>query len=79
MDDDVHATPVLDITDVRRLAAAGGLDLAADRAEALLPFVQGILEADAALAALDLGTLPAVGLPWAPFADAPEEEHTHGG
>ena len=78
MDDDVHATPVLDITDVRRLAAAGGLDLAADRAEALLPFVQGILEADTALAALDLGTLPAVALPWAPFADAPEEEHTHG-
>ena len=78
MTDVPHAKPVLDAADVQRLAAANGLDLAADRAEALLPFVQGILEADAALAALDLGTLPAVGLPWAPFADAPEEEHTHG-
>ena len=43
MDEDVHATPVLDITDVRRLAAAGGLDLAADRAESAEP-----VEADSA-------------------------------
>ena len=79
MTDVPHAKPVLNAADVQRLAVANGLDLAADRAEALLPFFRGILDADTALAALDLGTLPAVGLPWAPFASAPEQEHPHGG
>jgi hypothetical protein len=60
--------PHADAELVRQLAALNSLDLAHDRAEALVPFVQGLLEADRALSALDLHTLPAAGLPWDPFA-----------
>jgi hypothetical protein len=58
----------VDTNAVRRMAALNGLQLEQERAEPLVPFVQGLLEADAALAALDLHTLPAAGLPWEPFA-----------
>ena len=58
----------IDAAAVQRMAAYNGVRLDPDRAAALVPFVQGLLEADARLAALDLGTLPAAGLPWAPFA-----------
>jgi hypothetical protein len=73
--------PPIDAEAVRRLAALNGLLLDADRAEALVPFLQGLLEADARLAALDLRTLPAAGLPWEPFADQlkKEGESGHGG
>lgn len=58
----------IDAAAVQRMAAYNGVQLDPDRAAALVPFVQGLLEADARLAALDLGTLPAAGLPWEPFA-----------
>jgi hypothetical protein len=50
---------------VQRLAALNGLALNGERAAALAPFVKGLLESDARLAALDLAALPAAGLPWA--------------
>ena len=59
---------LIDTAAVQRMAAYNGVQLDPDRAAALVPFVQGLLEADARLAALDLGTLPAAGLPWEPFA-----------
>ena len=71
----------IDAAAVQRMAAHNGVHLDPDRAAALVPFVQGLLEADARLAALNLGTLPAAGPPWAPFA-APlpgEEGSGHGG
>ena len=81
-------TPIPDATDtpidaaaVQRMAAHNGVQLDSDRAAALVPFVQGLLEADARLAALDLATLPAAGLPWAPFVDQLQEQggSGHGG
>jgi hypothetical protein len=70
----VTAEPLTSITPdaalVRQLAAANGLDLAPDRAAALVPFLAGLLAADARLAALNLQTLPAAGPPWAPFVAA---------
>jgi hypothetical protein len=63
-----HPPISVDAELVRQLSALNGLELARERAEALVPFVQGLLEADAALAALDLRTLPATGLPWELFA-----------
>ena len=54
----------IDTAAVQRMAAYNGVQLDPDRAAALVPFVQGLLESDARLAALDLGTLPAAGLPW---------------
>jgi hypothetical protein len=72
-------TPI-DAAAVQQMAAHNGVHLDADRAAALVPFVRGLLEADARLAALDLGTLPATGLPWAPFLDQlPREGGGHGG
>ncbi len=59
---------LIDTAAVQRMAAYNGVRLDPDRAAALVPFVQGILESDVRLAALDLGTLPAAGLPWEPFA-----------
>jgi hypothetical protein len=50
---------------VQRLAAQHGLALDEERAAALAPFVQALFASDARLAALDLATLPAAGLPWA--------------
>ena len=71
----------IDTAAVQQMAAHNGVRLDAERAAALVPFVQGLLEADARLAALDLGTLPAAGLPWAPFADRLQEDggSSHGG
>jgi hypothetical protein len=57
----------IDAAAVQQMAACNGVRLEPDRAAALVPFVQGLLEADARLAALDLGTLPAAGAPWGPF------------
>ncbi len=59
----------IDAEAVRRLAALNGLHLEPKRAAVLVPFVTGLAAADARLAALDLGTLPAAGLPWEPFTD----------
>lgn len=64
---DKHLGPIAAAA-VQQMAAYNGVQLDPDRAAALVPFVQGLLEADARLAALDLGTLPAAGLPWEPFA-----------
>ena len=63
----MHFTDGIDAAAVQRMAAHNGVRLDLERAAALVPFVQGLLEADVRLAALDLGTLPAAGLPWAPF------------
>ncbi len=80
---DSNPTPddPIDTAAVQRMAAYNGVRLDPDRAAALVPFVQGLLEADARLAALDLGTLPAVGLPWEPFATQLPEDggSSHGG
>jgi hypothetical protein len=75
-----HPLPLADAELVRQLAALNGLELARERAEALVPFVQGLLEADRALTALDLHTLPATGLPWDPFAESlqDQKDETHG-
>ncbi|MFN8467214.1 MAG: hypothetical protein U0X20_16780 [Caldilineaceae bacterium] len=71
----------VDTAEVQRMAAHNGVRLDPERAAALVPFVQGLLEADARLAALDLGTLPAAGLPWAPFGGSMHGEggSGHGG
>lgn len=66
--------PAIDVDTVRLLAALNGLILAPARAAELAPFVEGILAGGAALAALDLGALPATGLPWAPFTAVEGEE-----
>lgn len=52
-----------------QLAELSGLDLPLDRAAALVAGLQEILEADARLASLDLGTLTIVGVPWSSEAD----------
>ena len=71
----------IDTAAVQQMAAHNGVRLDAERAAALVPFVQGLLEADARLSALDLGTLPAAGLPWAPFGGSMQGEggSGHGG
>jgi hypothetical protein len=72
---------LIDTAAVQRMAVHNGVQLDPDRAADLVPFVQSLLEADARLAALDLGTLPAAGLPWAPFAGRMQGEggSGHGG
>ena len=57
----------IDAAAVQQMAACNGVQLDLDRAAALVPFVHGLLEADARLAALNLGTLPAAGPPWGPY------------
>ena len=47
-----------------QLAELSGLDLPLDRAAALVAGLQEILEVDARLASLDLGTSTIVGVPW---------------
>ena len=69
----IDGSPI-DAATVRRLAALNGLLLDEERAAALIPFLQGLLEADARLAALDLRTLPAAGLPWEPFTSQLQQE-----
>ena len=59
---------IVDTATIQRMAAHSGVRLDPDRAAVLVPFVQGLLDADARLAALDLRTLPAAGAPWGPFA-----------
>ena len=54
----------IDAQIVGQLAESSGLDLPLDRAAALVTGLQEILEADARLASLDLGTSTIVGVPW---------------
>ena len=54
-------------------AALNGFDLVLERAADLVAALQTMLALDTRLAALDLGVLPAVGLPWTPFTPAAEE------
>ncbi len=49
---------------IRQLAELAGLGLSLDRATALLPGLQEILETDTRIAQLDLGVLSITGLPW---------------
>ena len=49
---------------VREMARLAGLELDLERARALLRAIQPVFDGDAAIAKLDLGTLPAVGNPW---------------
>jgi len=72
-----NTLPAVEIETVRQLAALNGLDLTPARAAELAPFVQDILAADRELAALDLGALPAAGLPWAPFITLECEDASH--
>lgn len=58
---------------VRRLAALGGLVLTPDQAAALAPALQELLAVDAAIAALMLDTVPAVGHPWEAWNDGPDQ------
>ncbi len=60
----MHEHPSLNAETVRHLAALNGFDLALDRAADLVPALAEILAADAHIVELDLGVLPAVGLPW---------------
>lgn len=53
---------------VREMARLAGIDLDLERARVLIPALEPVFEGDASIAALDLGTLSAVGNPW------PEEE-----
>lgn len=54
----------IDPETVRQFVWLSGLDLPLDRAAALLPGLQEILQADARMTQLDLGVLTIVGLPW---------------
>jgi hypothetical protein len=58
---------------VQALATANGLPLALERAAPLVPALQAILDADLAISALPIHTLPAVGLPWEGVPQAPEQ------
>ena len=62
------AGSVIDPEFVCRLAALNGLELAPERAAALAPALADMLETDTRLRALEMRTLPATGLPWAPFS-----------
>jgi len=73
-----ESLPAIDADRVCLLAALNGLSLAAERAAELAPFVAGILAGCEALAALELGVLPVVGLPWTPFLGV-EAEGDDGG
>ena len=64
--------PSLNAETVRHLAALNGFDLAMNRAADLVPALTEILAADARIIDLDLGVLPAVGLPWGEESDEPD-------
>lgn len=49
---------------VQRIAALAGLPLTLERAADLVPSLLPILQGDAQIAALDLGTLSPLGIPW---------------
>ena len=63
---------VVDAATVRRLAALAGLTLTPERAASYTAALQELLAADAAVAALKLGGLPAVGRPWGDWTDEPD-------
>lgn len=54
----------VDAAAVQTLARAAGLALDKQRARIVAPFVTDTLRADAALARLDMGDVPAAGMPW---------------
>ncbi len=54
----------LDAATIRRVAALAGLELTSEQAADHTAALQELLNVDAAIAALKLGSLPAVGLPW---------------
>ena len=62
----MRAATDLDIDFIRRIAQTNGVNLARERAEALLPALRELLAVDAKVAALGLDRLPAVGLLWDP-------------
>jgi hypothetical protein len=57
---ELRLTPEL----VREMARLAGLDLEIERARELLPALEPVFDGDVRIAALDLGTLTAVGNPW---------------
>ena len=64
MDSADSQTLTVDVTVVQTLAAANGLNLAAERAADLVPALRTILAADAQLTELNLDAYAAAGLPW---------------
>ena len=59
----------IDAATVRRLAALAGLTLTPEQAAGHVAALQELLVVDAAIAALKLGGLPAVGRPWGDWTD----------
>lgn len=49
---------------IQQVAALNGVNLSIAQCEALIPGLQAILTVDAQIAAIDLGALTAIGLPW---------------
>ena len=60
----MQETAELNTDFIRQIVQANGIDLARERAEALLPALRELLAVDAKVAALGLERLPAIGLPW---------------
>jgi hypothetical protein len=69
----MHDHSSLNAETVRHLAALNGFDLALERAADLVPALAEIMAADARIVNLDLGVLPAVGLPWGEESDEPDQ------
>jgi hypothetical protein len=65
-------TTFVDAATIRRLAALSGLILTPEQAAAHVATLQEVLTVDAAIAALNLGNLPATGYPWEARTDAPD-------
>ena len=59
----------VDVTTVRTLAAYVGLELTPEQAATQAAVLQELLAVDAAIVALKLGVLTAVGDPWGAWAD----------
>jgi hypothetical protein len=62
----------VDAATVRRAAVLGGLELTPEQAAGHVAALQEILAVDAAITALKLGSVPAVGRPWEAWTDAPD-------
>ena len=63
----------IDAQVVCQLARLSGFDLPLDRAVVLVSGLQEILEIDARIARLDLGTMTVIGVPWISEATADDE------
>ena len=55
---------------VREMARLAGLELDLGRTKTLIPALEPVFKGDKQIAALDLGTLTAVGDPWPEVGDA---------